>query len=71
MSVNPNIDAACERCVPPTGEVRSTADGKTESPNCTQRSIEMLTLLNDVFDGEEIVPSPQTTADTAGSGRSV
>jgi hypothetical protein len=50
-----------------TDEVETIEDGRIESPQCSQRSIEMLTLLNDVFDGEETGALLQTTSDTAGS----
>ena len=50
-------------------EVGTTEDGKTASPNCSQRSIEMLTLLNDVFDGEETAAMSRTTSGASGSER--
>jgi len=50
-------------------EVGTLEDGNTASPNCSQRSMEMLTLLNDVFDGEETGPMSQTHSGTAGSER--
>ena len=56
-----NIDAA--------DEVGTTEDGRTALPTCSQRSIEMLTLLNDVFDGEETGALSHITSGTAGSER--
>jgi hypothetical protein len=70
MPLNLNIDAVGEQCIAPFAEVRLATDGKTESPSCTQRSIEMLRLLNDVFDGEENASSPHPKTDRADFGRS-
>jgi hypothetical protein len=71
MSVDLNIDVAGEPGIPPLAEGQRTTDSQTESPNYTQRNIEMLRLLNDVFDDVENASSLQTTADETGFRRSV